>query len=469
MQIPPIETTRIQPLNHKHSRDGKYVLYWMQQSQRAEHNPALEYAIAEANRIRLPVLVVFGLSQTYPEANLRHFTFMLQGLQETKTSLADRKILLAVQKGTPPEVAIQAARGAALLVCDRGYLRHQKRWREQVADAVDCQVIQVEGEVLVPTHVVSSKQEHAARTIRPKIHRHLPRYLLDCPSGEPRLSSLDMNMESLGLSDLNKVLKDLRTDRDILPVDRFFKGGTRRAKKIFADFTANRLERYPENRNQPQTDDVSHMGMFLHFGQISPVWLALTVYRLDSPLSEPQEVFLEELIVRRELAVNFVEHTPDYDRYSCIPAWAARTLDEHRDDPRPCFTPEELEAAETHDPYWNAAMKEMKASGYMHNYMRMYWGKKILEWSREPKEGFALALRLNNRYFLDGRDPNSYAGVAWIFGVHDRGWPQRPAFGKVRSMTAKGLERKCDIKGYVDKVEALCQRDRSRADILNVD
>jgi len=171
-----------------------------------------------------------------------------------------------------------------------------------------------------------------------------------------------------------------------------------------------------------------------------------------------RDAFLEELIVRRELAINFVEHTSDYDRYACLPDWARQTLDEHRDDERDhVYTRKQLEAADTHDRYWNAAMREMVETGYMHNYMRMYWGKKILEWSNTPEHAFRTTLALNNKYFLDGRDASSYANVAWCFGLHDRSWTERPVFGKVRYMNDRGLERKFDVDGYIARVERLVQ------------
>ena len=170
---------------------------------------------------------------------------------------------------------------------------------------------------------------------------------------------------------------------------------------------------------------------------------------------------MEELIVRRELAANFVYYHRDYDNFDCLPGWAQKTLADHRKDRRSyTYTLRQLEDAETHDPYWNAAMKEMKTTGFMHNYMRMYWGKKILEWSSSPELAFRNTLAINNKYFLDGRDPNSYAGVAWIYGVHDRAWPQRAIYGKVRCMMASGLERKFDISAYLDKVKAYIRRSK---------
>jgi len=197
------------------------------------------------------------------------------------------------------------------------------------------------------------------------------------------------------------------------------------------------------------------MSKYLHFGQISPVAVALAAQDAKAP-NEDKKSFLEELVVRRELGCNYCTYCRDYDQFKSLPQWAIETLDEHAGDEREhVYTKDELEKGETHDPYWNAAMKEMRVTGYMHNYMRMYWGKKILEWTNTPRYAFRVALDLNNKYFLDGRDCASFANVAWLFGRHDRGWPERPIYGKVRSMTAKGLERKCDIEGYVAKVEAL--------------
>ena len=198
------------------------------------------------------------------------------------------------------------------------------------------------------------------------------------------------------------------------------------------------------------------MSPYLHFGQISPLTVALTVQAADGVAEEAKQAFLEELIVRRELAVNFVYYEKHYDRYVCLPDWAKKTLVEHRRDRREhSYTLEQLENAATHDPYWNAAMEEMRLTGKMHGYMRMYWGKKILEWTKPPQEGMRIALYLNNKYELDGRDPNGFAGVAWCFGKHDRPWAERPVFGKVRYMNDKGLRRKFDIEAYVRRIDNL--------------
>jgi deoxyribodipyrimidine photo-lyase len=211
----------------------------------------------------------------------------------------------------------------------------------------------------------------------------------------------------------------------------------------------DQLQGYGSGRNEPAAYQCSFLSPYLHFGQISPVEVALAVRRSAAGSADDRSAYVEELIVRRELAINFAHHQPDYDRYTCLPEWARETLANHRDDRRdPVYTIEQLEAAATHDRHWNAAMQEMVATGFMHNYMRMYWAKQILIWSPTPEIAYQRMLDLNNKHFLDGRDPNSYANVAWTLGLHDRPWPERAIFGKVRSMTASGLERKFDMASY---------------------
>ena len=455
----PVDETRIHILNDREISAGDYVLYWMQQSQRARHNPALDVAIDAANRLNLPVVVGFGLTDGYPEANLRHYQFMLEGLADARAALRRMGIAMVVRRGDPPAVALELGRRAAMIVCDTGYTRHQRTWRRQLAAAARCRVLQVEGDVIVPVAVASHKAEYAARTFRPRINKHVDRYLQRSRPVKPACASLDLGMTGLDLDDIDGILAGLDLDRTVPPVSRFFKGGGSEAERRLRRFIDRHLAHYAANRNQPQSDDISHMSPYLHFGQISPVHLALAVRDAAGGADADREAYLEELIVRRELAVNFVAYTPDYDRIACLPDWARKTLDEHAADPRAqCYPRDVLDAARTHDPYWNAAMMEMKATGFMHNYMRMYWGKKILEWTDDPAAAYETTLFLNNRYFLDGRDPNSFAGVAWVFGKHDRPWFERPVFGKVRYMAASGLERKCDIAGYVRNVERLAAR-----------
>jgi deoxyribodipyrimidine photo-lyase len=451
-----IEAARIRRLSERAPAAGRYVLYWMQQSQRAAWNPALEHAVRSANERGLPVVVGFGLMADYPDANRRHYAFMLQGLAAVERALQARGIAFVMRKGAPAEVALALAGHAALVVCDRGYLRHQKAWREHVASAAPCAVVEVEGDVVVPVEVASDRHEPAARTLRPKLHRVWDDYLrpLDETPAEHDAGKLALR-SGIDLSDLERALDDLQLDRGVPPVRRFA-GGTGAARRQLAGFLENGLDGYADGRSEPGAFRCSLLSPYLHFGQISPVEVALAVRAARVGGAADRSSYLEELIVRRELSMNYVNFNRDYDRYDSLPEWARATLRAHRDDPREHrYGTRELAAAATHDGHWNTAMREMVHTGFMHNYMRMYWAKKILEWSKTPEQAFATALALNNRYFLDGRDANSYANVAWAFGLHDRPWPERPVFGKVRYMNAKGLERKFDMKSYRYAVDRL--------------
>ena len=281
-------------------------------------------------------------------------------------------------------------------------------------------------------------------------------FISDLSASVPKQKSLQLRVRSdLDLGKVDKALSMLPIDQSVPPVRRFH-GGTREARRRLTAFLRGPFSGYGRRRADPAEDTVSRMSPYLHFGQISAVEVTRKVLGSKSGTAEDQETFLEELIVRRELGANFVEYTPNYDSLTCLPKWARASLEKHRKDDRDYhYTRAELEAADTHDPYWNAAMREMVFTGYMHNYMRMYWGKKILEWTNTPEYAYRTVLALNNKYFLDGRDPSSFANVAWCFGLHDRGWTERPVFGKVRYMNARGLERKFDIDGYVQRVERL--------------
>jgi deoxyribodipyrimidine photo-lyase len=450
-----IQKERIKALNRKELQKGKYVLYWMQASQRAEYNHALEYAILKANELRKPLVVFFGITDRFPEANERHYCFMLEGLREVKGSLEKRGIQMVVRHESPEQGAVRMAKRASLAVVDRGYLRIQKEWRGYAAKRIKCPLLQVESDVVVPIEEASSKEEYAAATIRPKINKKLKSFLVSLKERDPGKNSLSLDFDSYDISDVEKVVAQLRIDHSVKKIDSFH-GGMKEAKGHFKDFLEYKIDRFGDLRNDPSLDYLSHMSPYLHFGQISPLSIALKVSKTDSP---GREAFLEELIVRRELSMNLVFHNERYDSFEAIPDWAKKSLKVHLKDRRPyLYSLEELEAAKTHDPYWNAAQKEMVIKGKMHGYMRMYWGKKILEWTRTPEEAFRIALYLNNKYELDGRDANGFTGVAWCFGKHDRPWGERPIFGKVRYMNDKGLERKFDVKEYVKEINKLKEK-----------
>jgi deoxyribodipyrimidine photo-lyase len=450
-----IHPSRIQPLNARSIQDGRYVLYWMQASQRVECNHALEAAIGAANERNLPVVVGFGLTEKFPEANLRHYAFMLEGLEEVRKGLYNRGVQLALMRRSPELAATALAQEAALVVADRGYLRIQRQWRNHVAKNAPCAVIQVESEAVVPVETASPKEEYSAGTLRPKLQRILREYLVPLKERPVRKDSLSLRLDADSEGDLTSLLGQMKIDRSVPPVKNFL-GGTARANALLGEFIAKKIRHYDDRRSDPGLDYSSHLSPYLHFGQISPLAVALRVVAEKSIPAAARQAFLEELIVRRELSMNFVFYNERYDGYECVPDWARKTLTEHAKDRREVlYSSEQWERARTHDPYWNAAQKEMVLTGRMHNYMRMYWGKKLLEWSRTPAEAFRTAITLNNRYELDGRDPNGFAGVAWCFGKHDRAWPERKVFGKIRYMNDAGLRRKFDMDAYVKKIDAL--------------
>jgi len=435
--------------------DGRYVLYWMQHSQRATDNPALEHAIDRANRCDLPLLVLFVVDPSYPEASSRHFTFMLQGLKETMAAVRKRGAHMALRMGSPPDIAIEAAREAAVVVMDRGYLRHLIGWREAVAADAGCLVEMVEGDVIVPVAAASDKRESAARTIRKKLANQMGE-LDDGDAQTLARSARGLRADAdLSLRSVPRfVEEDLGCDDSVGPVDGFT-GGTSEAEALLDRFVSDHLPAYGDGRADMVERHVSRLSPYLHFGQISPITVYRRVKSADAP-SAAKESFIDELLTRRELAINFVHYTDDYDCFSALPDWAKETLEAHAGDERDAVYDEaELEAGKTDDRYWNAAMREMRLTGYLHNHMRMYWGKRIIAYTKTPQDAYRIALSINNRYQLDGRDANSYANVGWLFGLHDRGWPERAVFGKVRTMTPGGLERKFDIDAYVKWAEAL--------------
>ncbi|MDI6644311.1 MAG: deoxyribodipyrimidine photo-lyase [Methanobacteriaceae archaeon] len=447
-----IKKERITKLNNNKISSGSYVLYWMQSSQREHYNHALEYSILQANRLDLPLLVYFGLTGDFPEANRRHYYFMLEGLKELESSLKDRGINILILNESPEIGAANLGLNASLIIVDGGYLKIERNWRKYVSENVKCPLIQVESNVVVPVETASVKEEYSAATLRRKLNKILDEFLVPLKSKQLEKGSYEIGIPSLNIKDIDKVIKDLKVDETVREAV-FYKGGTNSALKNLNLFLKKKIDNFPQLRNDPTQDYLSHLSPYLHFGQISPLYIALEAIKTDSP---GVESFLEELIVRRELSMNYIYYNPNYDSLDGLPEWPRKTLREHENDLREyIYTLEELEYAQTHDPYWNAAQKEMLVRGKMHGYMRMYWGKKILEWTETPEKAFKIALYLNNKYEIDGRDPNGYTGVAWCFGKHDRAWKERKIFGKVRYMNANGLKRKFKIDKYVEEIDEI--------------
>lgn len=449
-----IAKERIKTLNERNIADQPYVVYWMQSAQRAECNHALEYSVQQANALYKPLIVYFGITQDFPEANERHYRFMLEGLRETKAELSKRKIKMVIRKISPETGALEFSSVAAMMIVDRGYLRIEKSWRDFLAYNAACPVVQVETNVLVPTETASSKEEYSAATFRPKINRMLNTFALPLEEQGVSLHSINLHLpyEESDIEDIDAALNRFQVDRSVKPVTGFT-GGTSQARMHLNDFILNKLKKYPKLKNDPGLDYSSNLSPYLHFGQIAPLYI---YQRLEEFPEVSRSEFIEELVIRRELSINFAQYNDRYDTYDSLPAWAKETLDKHRRDHRPYqYSLNDMEEARTHDLYWNTAQTEMILTGKMNGYMRMYWGKKILEWMTTPEEAYQAAVRLNNKYNLDGRDPNGFAGVAWCFGKHDRPWIEREIFGTVRYMNAKGLDRKFNMMRYVEKVRRL--------------
>jgi len=445
------EAERVHHRNDRPTRNGQYVLYWMQASQRASWNPALEHAIALGDQLGVPVVACFGLTPDYPEANLRSYAFLLGGLEETVRALAERGLQCVTRVGDPPQVALDLARDAAAVVTDCGYLRHQRLWRETVAKGAPCPVVEVESDLVVPVELAYPRQAWSAAVLRRRIQPLMPTFLHPLRDRAPRHSSLQLEVRGEDSRDLSALLAALPIDRSVSPVA--LVPGTEAARARLARFIEDDLSLYAEARGDPAAQVTSGLSPYLHFGQISPVEVA---WRVSQVGGAGPEAFLEELVVRRELAINLTVHNPQYDTHSGLPPWARETLALHAADPRPAvYTADQLELGQTDDPAWNAAQTELQRTGTIHGYMRMYWGKQIVAWVPDPERAFDMALHLNNTYGLDGRDPSSYAGVGWCFGLHDRPFPERPIWGKIRPMTPRGLERKFDLEAYIARIASL--------------
>jgi len=439
--------------------EGNCVVYWMQRAQRAQDNPALDVAIHAANQLKKPVVVFFAPVPFYPRANLRHYRFMLDGLPDLAQALTARRVGF-VLRTYPDHGLLKFCRQVrpAMVIGDENPLRETERWRVQVASRLRVPFWTVDADVIVPSKLLL-KEQFAARTIRPRIRALLPQFLVQQTRLEaqvrwispPRLRSLSPHED---------LLAGWKLDRSVPPAPGW-EGGSKRAAQALREFVGAGLADYPEARNRPEQDGTSRLSPYLHFGQIGPLAIAGAVQRSHAP-ARAKEAFLEQVIVRRELAVNFVRFNPDYDSMECMEPWAQRSLSEHGRDRRALvYSEEQLEQGLTHDPLWNAAQKQMVLTGWMHNYLRMYWAKKILEWSPSVGAAYERAVRLNDRYELDGRDPNGYAGIAWaIVGKHDRAWAERPVYGKIRYMSLASTGRKFDSKQYIEQMAQLEARPR---------
>lgn len=425
------------------------VIYWMSRDQRVNDNWALIFARKLALERKNALIVVFSLVSNFLEATLRQYDFMLKGLRDVEKESKKYNIPFFILLGEPSVEIPKFIKknNAGILVSDFDPLKIKRKWKNEIAKKIVIPFYEVDAHNIVPWFYVSPKQEFGAYTIRPKIHKNLPEFLDEFPRLKKMKSSTSFSPNKI---DWEKVYSSLKVDESVKPVE-WIKPGEKAAHKTLKDFIEKKLDKYSDLRNDPNADALSNLSPYLHFGQISAQRVALIVNGLnDHPSAES---FLEELVVRKELSDNFCFYNDNYDSFKGFPDWAKKTLNDHKKDEREfVYSLKKFEEARTHEDLWNAAQNELVNTGKLHGYMRMYWAKKILEWSKSPEEALKIAIYLNDKYELDGRDPNGYTGCAWaIGGVHDRAWTERPVYGKIRYMNRNGAKRKFDIDKYISK------------------
>ena len=438
---------------------GKCVLYWMQRSQRGTDNHALNTAVIIANELKLPLVVFFAGISNFPHANLRHYAFLNQGLPDLEEDLAARNISFVFRRA-PRESHTQLVADVqpAFILGDENPMRAPESWRADLAQHIGVPFWTVDADCIVPQKLFPTLQ-FAAYTMRPKLYKLLPEYLV--PFENPRV---DVAWKRPRGFQADSVHDDMTAgwkefDRSVEPVAAW-RGGAHAALTRLKLFVAEILPRYELTRNQPDVDGTSCLSPWLHYGHIGAQTIALAVDEAaanNPSLKSARDSFFNELIAWRELCINFARHNPNYDNIQCAEPWAVKTIAEHaRDEREHLYTRDQLEQAQTYDDLWNAAQTQMIRHGWMHNYLRMYWGKKILEWSPDNATAFETTVYLNDKYFLDGRDPCGYAGIAWaIAGKFDRAWNQHPIFGKIRYMSGASTGRKFNSKKYIAQMAAL--------------
>lgn len=441
-----VQKERIQNLNSKDILTDGLVLYFMDRDRRINDNWALIHAKNMADEMKVELHILYVLPPKFLNSALRQHDFMIKGLQECASDAEKLGIKFVALGGDPAKEVTRYVNenGVGFVVTDFSPLKLPRSWRDAIANDVKCKMVEVDAHNVVPCFHVSDKVEFAAHTLRPKINKKLDEFLVDFPD----LKKCKVASKPFKI-DWDEIWDSLQIDEKVEPVD-WIKPGEKAAIKAMIEFLGSRIDEYEEKRNDPNAGAISDLSPYFHYGQLSTQRVALECKALPPKVTES---FLEEMIVRKELADNFCYYNKDYDNFKGFHEWAQKSLNEHCGDKRDyVYSLKEFENSSTHDELWNAAQNEMVRRGKMHGYMRMYWAKKILEWTESPEKAMEIAIYLNDKYELDGRDPNGYTGIAWsIGGVHDRAWFEREVYGKVRYMNANGCKRKFDTKAYIEK------------------
>ena len=454
---------------HDGDQRGDHVVYLMSRDQRTQDNHALLNAQQKANELSLPLVVVFNLFGMTKNRAYEHAAFILAGLKEVKNNLNDHNVNFVLTAENTPhnlEATLKSFKPAALFF-DFSPLKRPRYLAKKIAKNLEIETYVVDTHNIIPVWLASDKQEFAAHTFRRKIHKYLEQYLIEPEKLQKHQYTSALDTQGLTFSQAHTYIENLYPKRN---VEIWYKPGENAAKNQLEDFIDQKLQNYSSSRNDIAVEGQSELSPYLHFGHISSLRVALEVlYATDTrPLlfeqakmaqsgDTPSKVdgmnaLFEEMIVRKELSDNFCFYAKSYRDFSSLPEWSRNTLDIHSSDKREFhYSLRQLEDAETHDQIWNTAQKELTTLGKMHGYMRMYWAKKILEWTKTPKEALDYTIILNDRYSIDGGDPNGYVGILWsIAGLHDRPWTERPVFGKVRYMNEAGLKRKFDTTAYIN-------------------
>lgn len=441
-----LDERRIRNLNTAPAGTGP-VVYLMQRDQRAQDNWALLHAQEQALKNKVPLIVVFSVFTIPSRATERIYDFMLTGLKEVEETLAKLQIPFVVLEGKAEDMVPSFVKkiDGGELVLDFNPLRRVKEQHSTLAKKLPMRVSEVDSHNIVPCWQASPKEEFAAYTFRPKINRLLSDFLTDIPTLKKHPYTIEVKLKNnWQLLPDNLKLEPSQESK--------YKTGETLAKKRLREFIETRLPSYHLDRNDPNKDGQSGISPYLHFGQLSAQRVALEVKAARAP-KDAKDAFLEELIVRKELADNYCFYNEHYDKVAGAHAWAQKTIEEHKNDSREhLYTKEQFERGDTHDELWNAMQQQMVEEGKMHGWCRMYWAKKILEWTPDVQTAIDIALYLNDKYELDGGDPNGICGVMWsICGVHDRAWNEREIFGKIRYMNFAGAKRKFDVKAYIER------------------
>lgn len=445
-----IDVRRVRHLKQKDYQNGP-VVYWMNRDGRIRDNWALLYAQSLATQFKVPLFIAYNLEPNFLGGTLRQFDFKVGGLQEVAIEAQEKNMHFSLFVGEDAHkqmIEWITQEKIGYIVTDFSPLRISKQWQQEILKKTDIPMDEVDTHNIVPCWIASQKQEYGAYTIRPKINRLLPEFLTDFPALKKHPYESRVRMKVINWHDVHKHIKN---GLNVKPID-WAIPGYKQGMKAMNDFIRHRLNGYAEKRNDPTLNHQSNLSPWFHYGHISPQRVAWEVRHAQAPLQD-REAFLEELIVRRELSDNFCEYNPHYDQVAGFPNWAQQSLQKHESDKRAYrYSLKEFEGGHTHDALWNAAEHEMEHTGKMYGYMRMYWAKKILEWTSSPAEALKIAIYLNDTYELDGRDPNGYVGIAWsIGGLHDRAWVDRPIFGQIRYMNEKGCRRKFDVDAYIQR------------------